>query len=153
MDKLGKWDINNDPECVFCKTSPETSAHLFWDCFFTTQLWLRVFRWLQVPIPTNVHLQQWFFRATKGNSKRAKLLKQVCTDTLYSFWTERSTRIFDKMQRAPEELVKEMACIFIVRATGDLRSYLLGLVFSFNFFDESLLVLLTVIVVGLVWSS
>lgn len=45
-DRLLKWVIVVEPNCILCIQRAETKEHLFIKCLFTFQIWTKIFTWL-----------------------------------------------------------------------------------------------------------
>ncbi|XP_019238100.1 PREDICTED: uncharacterized protein LOC109218205 [Nicotiana attenuata] len=123
IDRLIKRNINVDPICIFCGIHPETHAHLFCECTVTTGLWAEIFNWLhiQMQIKTWDHLVSWFVEKTKKKFVEGQLLRLVLAETLYSIWTKRNHRIFDKVNRDSKSIIREIAYICNIQAVGKLK--------------------------------
>lgn len=91
-DRLIPWGIIMDTTCCLCSLATKTIHHLFTDCRYTRQIWIKIESWLQLPQVPDLH--HWIIESTKGNNHTAKLLKLVYSGFSYAVWIERNTRIF-----------------------------------------------------------
>lgn len=46
VDRL--QDLNVNPTCVFCQAAIESRDHLFGECTFAKDLWVRLLNWMQI---------------------------------------------------------------------------------------------------------
>ncbi|XP_019256492.1 PREDICTED: uncharacterized protein LOC109234906 [Nicotiana attenuata] len=105
-DRLNKWNINVDPICVLCGNHPETHAHLFWEC-------------------TNKNVgSAWFVEKAKKKTVEGQLLRMVLAENLYSIWTERNHRVFEKAHKDTKSIITEIAYTCNVWAEGKLKEVL-----------------------------
>ncbi|WMV59089.1 hypothetical protein MTR67_052474 [Solanum verrucosum] len=78
-DRLAKWRIDVEPDCVFCQNSRESRDH---KCTFSRQLWSRILLWLQTPIIQDTTWEQhmeWVIKNAKGRTMRARVFKILYT--------------------------------------------------------------------------
>ena len=62
-------NIQDSVSCTFCKNSPETIVHLYWDCYYTKGLWERLKNWLEdiYEIPEDYQSRFYLMRITRDN--------------------------------------------------------------------------------------
>lgn len=46
-DIIVRWNLGVDPKCVLCGTHDESVPHIFFDCWFTKEVWTAVLSWLK----------------------------------------------------------------------------------------------------------
>ncbi|XP_019235766.1 PREDICTED: uncharacterized protein LOC109216090 [Nicotiana attenuata] len=122
-DRLAKWGMNINQQCVLCQGHIETREHLFLSCSFSEDLWEQVMQWIQEDQPKNHTWDQrlqWIISKTKGKSSRASIFKMVITEVSYALWMERNARIFENKYRNSEVLARELA--YICNARGNPRT-------------------------------
>ncbi|XP_075087728.1 uncharacterized protein LOC142169725 [Nicotiana tabacum] len=122
-DRLLKWNINVDPMCVFCKLHPETHAHLVCECTVTSRLWKDVFDRLQmqVQLKTWAHLVSWFMEKAKKKYVEGQLMRRIFAEVLYSIWNERNQRVFNRIHRDRQSIIREVAYLCNVRVVSKLK--------------------------------
>ncbi|XP_019266292.1 PREDICTED: uncharacterized protein LOC109243766 [Nicotiana attenuata] len=125
-DRLSKWNMNVDTTCVFCKCQPEHHHHLFYNCSIVMELWYDIFKWLQIPVPATTwnQLLCWFMGKAKKKTTEGQLMRMVLAETVYSIWVERNHRVFEKMYRDRQSIVREIIYICNIRAVGKLKDVL-----------------------------
>ncbi|XP_060216813.1 uncharacterized protein LOC132644250 [Lycium barbarum] len=125
VDRLTKWEMSIDQQCVLCQTHNETRDHLFLHCEFSVKVWYKVMNWIQQPQFLNTdwgqHIQ-WAICKVKGKSQAARLFKMVYIETIYALWIERNQGIFEKRRRDWLAIAKDVAYICSVRAATGLRN-------------------------------
>ncbi|XP_059315533.1 uncharacterized protein LOC132066187 [Lycium ferocissimum] len=127
-NRLKKWGLQMDHKCTLCKAIDEDRNHFFAECVYTRELWMRLMLWQQIDCPflTNwEHLQDWILQYTTGRTPRARMIKMVFTEYIYTIWTERNARVFEKHERKADALAREIACNCNIRATNASLSRLL----------------------------
>lgn len=127
VNRLAKWGIKVNPQCVLCLTTTETRDHLFGECKFVVDLWSRLMKWMQIqPVVLSSWNQffTWIIIQARGKSKRAKLIKMTYAEFAYAVWRERNLRIFKGERRDQLTLAKEISCVCNFRATGDMNHML-----------------------------
>ncbi|XP_070007758.1 uncharacterized protein LOC142165311 [Nicotiana tabacum] len=50
-DRLRKWEIQIDQECVLCRQASETIQHLFFECSYAAELWGNLLVWQGIRRP------------------------------------------------------------------------------------------------------
>ncbi|XP_016458401.2 uncharacterized protein LOC107782084 [Nicotiana tabacum] len=111
-DRLAKWGITVDLECVMCHTQPENRNHSCMDCDFAITMWNMTLIWLQKQAgPTtrwNQHVA-WIIQNAKGRTQQAHIFRSVYTEFVYAIWMERNQKIFEKKSRDWESIDREIA--------------------------------------------
>ncbi|KAI8528313.1 hypothetical protein RHMOL_Rhmol12G0140600 [Rhododendron molle] len=95
-DRLHKWGIINDSFCVLCCGGVESHSHLFFDCPFSSSIWLRVRTCcgLQAHAWDLNSEVQWGSLHGKDSSMRVTLFKLCLAASVYYLWKVRNGRIF-----------------------------------------------------------
>lgn len=95
-DRLRRWGIAIDAECVLCSQHEESLQHLFFDCSFSKQIWNAVLGKFMIQRGArqwDVELI-WACDHCNGKSFRAMLFKLFLAAASYYIWLERNARIF-----------------------------------------------------------
>ncbi|GJV67975.1 homeodomain-like protein [Tanacetum coccineum] len=111
QDRVRLWDVGPNTDlnticCPFCETQPDSHAHLFFKCTFSSRVWMLIRHLacmeLIAPILHDIllHLQPMAHRRT-AKSVISRLLVAAAS---YYVWVERNNRIFKNTRRTPEEL-------------------------------------------------
>ncbi|XP_019264507.1 PREDICTED: uncharacterized protein LOC109242131 [Nicotiana attenuata] len=131
-DRIASWGMTIDRSCVLCQGQLETRDHLFLHCSYATELWSRIWKWIQedqVSYSNWQHHLQWIIKKAKGKSNQANICRLVFTEVSYALWLERNNRIFENRYRHCDSIVREIAYICNVRvepkARIQLQKYLL----------------------------
>lgn len=125
VDKLDKWGMTVDKQCVLCQAAEESRDHLYVHCKYSKRIWMKISNWiLRTPItPSSWDQQvQYITVACKGKSQQAQLFKLVYTEYSYVIWLERNAGIFEKKAREWDQIAREIAYTCNVRAPTGLAS-------------------------------
>ncbi|XP_070018255.1 uncharacterized protein LOC142172746 [Nicotiana tabacum] len=101
-DRLSKWGIQIDQECVLCRKKNETVQHLFFECSYAAELWGNLQNWQVIRRPIYGWSEElaWAEKWLKRQNARTELYKMALAACVYYVWQERNTRIFqDKVRR------------------------------------------------------
>ncbi|KAI8569247.1 hypothetical protein RHMOL_Rhmol02G0263700 [Rhododendron molle] len=95
-DRLHKWGIINDSFCVLCCGGVESPSHMFFDCPFSSSIWLRVRTCCDLQAHAwDLNFEvQWGSSYGKESSMRVTLFKLCLAASVYYLWKERNGRIF-----------------------------------------------------------
>ncbi|XP_022040145.1 uncharacterized protein LOC110942657 [Helianthus annuus] len=111
QDKILSWDLSRRKNmnmmcCLLCYANHDSHTHLFFECKFSTQVWLLV---RQKAGMGSVHAKwddivNWLL--DRSNSKLASVYvaKLTVAATAYFIWQERNARLFRNQVRPPESL-------------------------------------------------
>ncbi|KAJ0847636.1 putative reverse transcriptase zinc-binding domain-containing protein [Helianthus annuus] len=111
QDKILSWDFSRRKNmnmmcCLLCYANHDSHSHLFFECKFSTQVWLLV---RQKAGMGSVHAKwddivNWLL--DRSNSKLASVYvaKLIVAATAYYIWQERNARLFRNQVRPPESL-------------------------------------------------
>ncbi|KAF3606625.1 hypothetical protein DY000_02045094 [Brassica cretica] len=105
-DRLRRWGLNVTDQCVLCSTSVETHHHLFFECSFSSALWLTFASAILPNPPTDLHAAAAWIEASSRIlcSKRVILLKLFFQSIIYIIWRERNSRIFTFVSSSSSDL-------------------------------------------------
>ncbi|XP_070003520.1 uncharacterized protein [Nicotiana sylvestris] len=91
-DRLQRWRVQVDQDCVLCKQANETIQHLFFECSYANALWSKLLVWKG--IKRSVHgwdeELRWAEVRTKRKNAAAELYKMVLAATVYYVWQGRN---------------------------------------------------------------
>ncbi|XP_019256330.1 PREDICTED: uncharacterized protein LOC109234721 [Nicotiana attenuata] len=97
VDRLQKWGIHVQIDCVLCTTGAEENLqHLFFQCPYSSQIWSALLRWLEENRRISNWGEEidWISRKMRNNSPRVEIMKFLCAATIYHVWSERNARRF-----------------------------------------------------------
>lgn len=107
-DRLIRWGIQVDHQCLLCNSYPETRDHIFGNCNFYRQLWSLVAR--RIPIAPRENwmqtLDQMISLPPPTSSRILTLLAWQAT--LYWIWNERNSRLHANLFRPVDSLFKQI---------------------------------------------
>lgn len=87
-----------DPTCVFCKSSPESHDHLFFDCSFTGELWAIMRNWAGITrdMSTLKMAIKWLKKEKCPEKWILKLRRLTIASTIYFLWNARNRARFEE---------------------------------------------------------
>nr|GFB34319.1 RNA-directed DNA polymerase, eukaryota [Tanacetum cinerariifolium] len=82
--------------CPICDAVIETMFHSLWVCSLASLVWLRVFSWLDLSIPSisNLHGLFSWIDDIQLSQKNKTILEVICNACLWSLWSFRNETIF-----------------------------------------------------------
>ncbi|XP_074300968.1 uncharacterized protein LOC141632308 [Silene latifolia] len=103
IDNLAHRGLHLVNRCALCCAHNESVEHLFFQCAFSSQVWVQIAAWLQAcPSSLLDQVVSWYLTQCHGvraGSQRAGLLA-----TMYYLWQERNGRIFRGVLSTPESI-------------------------------------------------
>lgn len=98
-EKLKRWGIIHDDQCVLCYAAVESQNHLFFDCIFSKCIWREVLRRNDInrDVKEWETESEWAVAETRGTDFKAKIRSLALAATVYMIWRERNYRIFRHM--------------------------------------------------------
>ncbi|XP_019235449.1 PREDICTED: uncharacterized protein LOC109215792 [Nicotiana attenuata] len=115
-DRLQRWGIQVDQECILCKRASETIQHLFFECPYANALWSKLLVWQGIKRSVYGWDEElrWVEKWTKRKNTAAELYKMALAATVYYVWQERNVRIFQAKARGWEiiskPIIQEIHC-------------------------------------------
>nr|GEV63842.1 reverse transcriptase domain, reverse transcriptase zinc-binding domain protein [Tanacetum cinerariifolium] len=97
-----RWNLSrqgielNSLNCPICDTRTESTFHTIWVCSLASLVWNRIFRWLDLHIPSISHLTgllSWIDDMQLPHIKK-KILEVICNTCLWSLWHFRNETVF-----------------------------------------------------------
>lgn len=103
-DRLRRWGMDVSVTCVLCSTGIETHHHLFFECPFSSSVWLHFASRIRLLPPMDLHsAAAWILNDRQASSPHsATLLKIIFQATIYLLWKERNARIFKGVSTTAE---------------------------------------------------
>ncbi|GKC46147.1 reverse transcriptase zinc-binding domain-containing protein [Tanacetum coccineum] len=111
QDKLRQWNIGYDTDsnlitCPFCGVEPDSHNHLFFECGFSSQVWIyiRPLENMEAVNPTLHDILSHLQPMAKYQTTNSIIGKLLLAATSYYIWIECNNRLFRNVKRAPEEI-------------------------------------------------
>nr|GEU42773.1 hypothetical protein [Tanacetum cinerariifolium] len=109
QDTLSTWDVDVGLTivCPLCETQPDSHEHLFFDCFFSQQIWSRVKHFagllgLGSSLDSIVSI---LMPIAKRRSFKSCVGKLTLAAAAYFVWQERNFRLFNNSKRSIQDVV------------------------------------------------
>ncbi|CAG7907616.1 unnamed protein product [Brassica rapa] len=104
-DRLRRWGMNVAGECVMCSSALETHHHLFFECSYSSSLWLGFASQILPNPPLDLHAAAaWIVSSSNRISrKEVTLLKLIFQSIIYLIWKERNARIFTSVSSSSRQ--------------------------------------------------
>lgn len=108
-DRLSSWHISCNPTCGLCNNAPETLAHLFFECNYSSEIW----KHLQDSLGMDIGFQfagitQRLQKHSSSNTPKKQLLCMFFTETVYAIWIERNNLIFNRSCKPPNVVIRNI---------------------------------------------
>jgi len=107
-DRLQRWNITTDTNCVLCDNSTETHHHLFFKCNYSNQIATKCFQMYGGQLRDNNMNQLLDYLVSQWHAKYMEPDKDssVFTALIWWIWKERNFRLFQSKSRSIEEVSK-----------------------------------------------
>ena len=95
-DRLLLWGLNVSGGCVLCSSGLETHHHLFFECEYSSSLWLCFASHIWDNPPSDLHAAAaWILQPhSPANHNASVLMKLIIQSIIYIVWKERNACIF-----------------------------------------------------------
>ncbi|XP_077237284.1 uncharacterized protein LOC143878956 [Tasmannia lanceolata] len=121
-DRLPFLDSNADLNCVLCNRERETVNHLFFRCGYSSWIWSSILWRACSKRKASKSLfeeEEWIRSHFTGDGQAATGIRLCFSYAIHKIWIERNKRIFDKISR-PKELLLRDILAEIKRKMGDI---------------------------------
>ncbi|GKA42155.1 reverse transcriptase zinc-binding domain-containing protein [Tanacetum coccineum] len=119
QDRLNQWDVGANTDltqlrCPLCDGQPDSHAHLFFECPFSTKVWYYVRDLAGMDnVPPFLHdIILYLQPICKKRSALSIFGKLIIAASSYFIWIERNNRLFKKGKKSPEE-VRDMIMVTV----------------------------------------
>ncbi|GJS60016.1 putative RNA-directed DNA polymerase, eukaryota, reverse transcriptase zinc-binding domain protein [Tanacetum coccineum] len=110
-DKLRQWDVGGDLNlstlrCVLCDSQPDSHEHLFFECQFSSKVWLYIRHLAGMDIvPARLEDIVDFLQPTASHhTAEGTIGRLLLAASSYFIWSERNNRTFKQIKRSPEDI-------------------------------------------------
>ena len=117
-DKLLNWGISVSPDCVLCGSLHETSSHLFFECSYSTEVWLSFFTHPSLSPPISYTAALLWLRSCSSNPKLKAICHLLYQTTIYSLWRERNSRIHSGTPKPSRVIKKDITTLLRAKLAG-----------------------------------
>lgn len=107
-DKLIRWGLSVPSACVLCSGNDENRQHLFFDCLFSSQVWLFFVSRLQLNPPLGfMEVLRWL-KSPSRDRNVTLIIRLIHQAVLYLIWKERNSRIHSAVEKPPGSIIAEI---------------------------------------------
>ncbi|KAB5534530.1 hypothetical protein DKX38_017616 [Salix brachista] len=110
MDKPHVSNMISSNLCVLCGERPETHAHLFFQCSYSSRVWTAIISKVGIAIPPMRWdcLLQWAASHFHHKGKFDHMMvRHAITSSVYFLWQERNARVFNNKHKEAATIAKE----------------------------------------------
>ncbi|XP_019223951.1 PREDICTED: uncharacterized protein LOC109205669 [Nicotiana attenuata] len=111
VDRLAKWGIQVDQDCVLCKRrQTENMEHIYFECQYTKYIWSKLLVWMGENHQIGTWLEDVTWMSKRARSGRAQnnMLVFLFAAVMYQVWTERNMRRFQGKEKEAERKVRDI---------------------------------------------
>ncbi|GJX32934.1 reverse transcriptase domain-containing protein [Tanacetum coccineum] len=109
QDMLSHWDVAAGLPlvCPLCEAQPDSHDHLFFECSFSSQIWMHMKRFagLLNSGSSLVSIMSHLLPIAKQKSSKSTIRKLIVAVVAYLIWQERNRRLFKKSKRSAKEVI------------------------------------------------
>ncbi|GJX43971.1 putative reverse transcriptase domain-containing protein [Tanacetum coccineum] len=109
QDMLSHWDVADGLPlvCPLCEAQPDSHDHLFFECSFSSQIWMQMKRFARLLNSSSslVSIMSHLLPIAKRKSSKSTIGKLVVAAVAYFIWQERNRRLFKKSKRSAKEVI------------------------------------------------
>ncbi|KAL9683140.1 hypothetical protein QQ045_014956 [Rhodiola kirilowii] len=107
-DRLRQWGVLCDKSCVLCELMDESRNHIYFDCSFSKEIWVKVLQFLNV----ETHFSSWgglipWFKGLPQMRLKTKLIAAAVTRVMNGIWRARNLKIFRDESLPAARIVQE----------------------------------------------
>lgn len=105
-DRLRRWGMNVTDTCVLCNNGIETHHLLFFECEYSSAIWMHFASSVCSSPPSDLHSASSLIllNSSQLHAHATILLKLLLQSSIYIIWRERNARIFSSNASPPEVL-------------------------------------------------
>ena len=110
MDRIARWNLGVDVSCVLCKNACENRGHLFFECFYSVQIWESLARGIMGSSFSSSWSVIMNLIEVGGNMGKKKLfcLRYAFQTAMYAVWRERN-KVKHGENLIPVNVLKKLA--------------------------------------------
>ncbi|GKB14407.1 hypothetical protein Tco_0848330 [Tanacetum coccineum] len=108
---LWQWDVGVDTglnllRCTLCDSQPDSHAHLFFECSFSSQVWMhiRCLAGMELIPPILQDILMYLQPMENKRTIKSVIGRLLLVVTSYYIWLERNNRMFKNVKRSSEKL-------------------------------------------------
>ncbi|XP_048498219.1 uncharacterized protein LOC125496719 [Beta vulgaris subsp. vulgaris] len=103
--RLAQWNMISDTTCVLCNDAEEDIQHLFFNCPFSTDIWMKCLNLLGIGRRPMAFLDEISTAAIKCRKKNNKnqLYGMLFAEAIYNIWIQRNHPVFEGNHKLPDQ--------------------------------------------------
>lgn len=109
-EKLMKWGIADNQQCVLCSGGTESSEHLVFTCDYSRLIWTKLLSWQGITRPAKTWQAEldWANRNARGKGPADAIFRMSLAAVVYHIWIERNHRIFQAKSTEPHGITRRI---------------------------------------------
>lgn len=107
-DRLLRWGLPVPSSCLLCNAFDESLQHLFFDCVYSSEVWIFFCSRALVTPPTLFEQAVRWLKNPSRNLNITLILRLSFQATLYALWKERNSRLHSQLTRPPAALILDI---------------------------------------------
>ena len=92
-DRMLQWGLQTDSQCLLCNSYAESRSHIYFECDYSWAIWSPLALRCGFTSMRDWETQLQQLQAFKGTKLHRTLLLLAWQGSLYTFWTERNSRL------------------------------------------------------------
>ncbi|GJZ78963.1 putative RNA-directed DNA polymerase [Tanacetum coccineum] len=119
-DRLSRWFVVPDLECLLCRSENESHSHLFFPCAYSKRLWERLKPMALMENMSNVwpSVISSIVNKTAYNTIWSVIQRLVFGAAIYSLWLERNSRIYNQVDRTVDSIFEQVVSTVRLKLRG-----------------------------------
>lgn len=105
---MKSWGLQVPPTCILCNKAAETRKHPFFDCSYSSEVWVFFCSRLSINPPVLFEDGLRWLRNPSPEEFVKLIVKLVYQAALYSIWKERNARIHNQISHPAQAVILEM---------------------------------------------
>lgn len=114
-DRLIGWGLTVPSNCVLCSGHDESRQHLFFDCYYSSQVWTFFLSRLHLTPPQGFEDVLRWLLAPSRDKNMVLIVRQLHQATLYLVWKERNSRVHTSVEKPTWVIIAEIQQILRLR--------------------------------------
>lgn len=117
-DRLLRWGLGIDLNCLLCHSFSESRDHLYYDCNYSWRVWRRISQCSQIQPIRNWNDNLLAMQRLRGPKEKTILTRIAWQCTIYLIWSERNNRLHRNVFKSTDSIINSIDGIIRNRASS-----------------------------------